>query len=164
MLGRTGHNVQHDEKRARHGAHAEKLSRQRRCQQVHSQHTARPRKTHRHGKVRDALLDDPRPDDLHRLPLCARLDPPARLVLGLAHIALKVASLAELRLGGHSLRDAQRLGVHGGLGHEPVRRGEANDAADKGRAPEEEEIPVEPGGALDGEAARLRHDRADVVL
>lgn len=120
--------------------------------------------THGHGKVRDALLDDARPDDLERLALSAPLDLPVGLAVRLLDVAVKEPSLAQLGLLGDHLGHAQRLGVDGRLRDEAVRGGEADDARDKGRAAEEEKVPVEAGRALDGEAARLGHHRARVVL
>ena len=54
--------------------------------------------------------------------------------------------------------------MYGRLRDEPVGQGQAEDAGDKGRAAEEEEIPVEAAGLLEGIVSGLRGDGADVLL
>lgn len=57
-----------------------------------------------------------------------------------------------------------RVGVDGGLGHEAVREGKAEEGGDEGRPPEEEEVPVEAAGFLEGEVPGLCRQGGDVVV
>lgn len=121
--------------------------------------------THAHSKVGHPLLDDASPHDAERFPLLAPQPPllprfPPRLL----HIAFEEPALGKRRLFRHEFGDRERFGVDRRLGYESVRGGEAEDPGDKGGAAKEEKVPVEAGGALDGETARLGHDGTDIVL
>lgn len=62
------------------------------------------------------------------------------------------------------LRDAEGLGVKGGLGDQAVGKGDAQDAGDTGGDAEEEDVPVEAGGLAKRVLAALSDERRDVMV
>lgn len=121
--------------------------------------------TYPHREMRHALLDDAGPDDSQRLARITTLPSPLfRLRASFLDVAFKEAAFREGGLLGNEFSDRERLCVDGRLRYQAVRSGQADQTGDERRTPEEEKVPVEACGSLHGEAARLRHDGADVVL
>jgi hypothetical protein len=70
--------------------------------------------------------------------------------------------------GGEALEmgfvDSKRVGVDRGLRDEAIREGDEEEAADEGGDAEEEEVPVEAAGFLQGELLCLRSYAAYILM
>ena len=91
----------------------------------------------------DALLDDVGLDDIFG----------PDFVTGGGHLDIELVLVL-----------CQSVGVDGGLGHEAVGEGQAEDPCDEAGTAEQEEVPVEAGGFFEGEAAVLGGEGGEVVV
>jgi hypothetical protein len=129
-------NEQNDEKRARHATQGEELSRG-------GQQDRKERKkerTHPHRKVRNPLLNNPRPNNLPVPPFPSGSQPFLFPPLNHLHVSLEVAVLVHLCISRDEFCDGESFGVDGSLGDETVRCWEAEETGDEGCAAEEEEV------------------------